>query len=78
MPWGNKEQYRNAGPVVDAGGAMFCDDEALNPSWIEANLIPVITDPHRVAAMSRASAAFGSRTGDEALRNYTLKVVEQA
>jgi UDP-N-acetylglucosamine--N-acetylmuramyl-(pentapeptide) pyrophosphoryl-undecaprenol N-acetylglucosamine transferase len=78
MPWGNKEQYRNAGPVVQAGGAMFCDDENLSPGWIAENLVPVITDRNRVAQMSQAAAAFGSRTGDEALRNYTLKVVEQA
>ena len=78
MPWGNKEQYRNAGPVVAAGGAVFCDDEALNPSWIEANLVPIITDRQRLAAMSQASERFGIRNGDEALRQFTLKVVELA
>ncbi|GAB4006863.1 hypothetical protein GCM10029992_58970 [Glycomyces albus] len=62
MPWGNKEQYRNAGPVVAAGGAVFCDDENLNPSWIEANLIPLITDRQRLAAMSAASNGSASAT----------------
>ncbi|MCH7232465.1 UDP-N-acetylglucosamine--N-acetylmuramyl-(pentapeptide) pyrophosphoryl-undecaprenol N-acetylglucosamine transferase [Glycomyces sp. L485] len=78
MPWGNKEQYRNAGPVVAAGGAVFCDDENLNPSWIEANLIPIITDRQRLVGMAQASERFGSRDGDEALRQFTIKVVEQS
>lgn len=75
MPWGNKEQYRTAGPVVEAGGAIFCDDEALNPAWIEANLVPLISDRARLAAMAQASAGFGRRDGDEALRQFTLKAV---
>ncbi|THV39519.1 UDP-N-acetylglucosamine--N-acetylmuramyl-(pentapeptide) pyrophosphoryl-undecaprenol N-acetylglucosamine transferase [Glycomyces buryatensis] len=77
MPWGNKEQYRNAGPVVAAGGAVFCDDEALNPAWIESNLVPLITDRQKLSAMAQASAGFGRRDGDEALRQFTYKVVQQ-
>ncbi len=78
MPWGNREQYRTAGPVVAAGGAIFCDDEKLDPAWIEANLIPLMSDRGRLGEMARASADFGRSDGDEALRQFTLKAVAHA
>lgn len=77
MPWGNREQYRTAGPVVAAGGAVFCDDEDLTPSWIDGSLIPLLTDRHRLSEMAAASAGFGRRDGDEALRDFTLKAVTE-
>jgi UDP-N-acetylglucosamine--N-acetylmuramyl-(pentapeptide) pyrophosphoryl-undecaprenol N-acetylglucosamine transferase len=37
-------------------------------------VIPLLRDPARVAAMSRAAASYGRRDGDEALRAYTYEV----
>lgn len=52
------EQRHNAEPIAAAGGALLVDTASLDSAWIEATLIPVLTDPKRVAAMSaRASAA---------------------
>ena len=58
LPLRGGEQRLNAEPAVVAGGALVTDDAGLDPAWIEATLIPVLTDPGRIAAMSaRASAA---------------------
>lgn len=39
------EQRLNAGPAVAAGGALLVDDAGLDPAWVEATVIPVLTDP---------------------------------
>jgi len=78
LPWGNREQYKMAGPVVAAGGGLFCDDADISPQWIERELIPLLTDGHRLAQMGAGAAAFGRRDGDEALRELTLRTVERS
>jgi UDP-N-acetylglucosamine--N-acetylmuramyl-(pentapeptide) pyrophosphoryl-undecaprenol N-acetylglucosamine transferase len=75
LPYGNGEQRRNALPVVQAGGGLMVDDADLTPEWIERTVIPLVTDPARLAAMSQAAARFGRRDGDEALRAFVLDVV---
>ncbi|MFC4334410.1 UDP-N-acetylglucosamine--N-acetylmuramyl-(pentapeptide) pyrophosphoryl-undecaprenol N-acetylglucosamine transferase [Salininema proteolyticum] len=77
MPWGNKEQYRTAGPVVAAGGAVFCDDEKLTPNWVAEELVPLLIDRAKMQQMAQASAGFGRRDGDEALRRFTLKAINE-
>lgn len=72
LPWGNREQYRNAGPVVDAGGGLFCDDDDLSAAWIGDTLLPLLTDPDATRRMGAAAANFGRTDGDEALRRFTL------
>lgn len=74
LPYGNGEQRRNALPVVNAGGGMLLDDGDLNAAWIEANVIPLIRDRHRIAQMSAAAASYGRRDGDEALRRFVYEV----
>ncbi|WP_345636449.1 undecaprenyldiphospho-muramoylpentapeptide beta-N-acetylglucosaminyltransferase [Rugosimonospora acidiphila] len=75
LPYGNGEQRRNALPVVQAGGGVLVDDSELSPAWIERTVIPLMRDPGRLAAMSRAAASYGRRDGDEALRSYVYEVV---
>jgi UDP-N-acetylglucosamine--N-acetylmuramyl-(pentapeptide) pyrophosphoryl-undecaprenol N-acetylglucosamine transferase len=75
LPYGNGEQRRNALPVVQAGGGLLVDDAELTPDWIDRTLVPLATDPSRLAQMSRAAARFGRRDGDEALRAFVLDVV---
>ena len=75
LPWGNREQYKMAGPIVAAGGGLFCDDADISPQWIERELIPMIMDAPRLMAMGEAAGAFGRRHGDEALRELTLRMV---
>ena len=52
LPIGNGEQRLNAAPVVDAGGGLLVDDAELTASWIEEQLLPILTVPERLAAMS--------------------------
>lgn len=75
LPWGNGEQRRNALPVVEAGGGLLCEDADLTPAYIESTVLPLVRDPHRIAAMSVAAAGYGRRDGDEQLRNYLLEVL---
>jgi UDP-N-acetylglucosamine--N-acetylmuramyl-(pentapeptide) pyrophosphoryl-undecaprenol N-acetylglucosamine transferase len=67
LPIGNGEQRLNAAEVVAAGGGILVDDTALTPSWIEQELVPLVTDGPRVAEMALASAAIGERKADERL-----------
>jgi UDP-N-acetylglucosamine--N-acetylmuramyl-(pentapeptide) pyrophosphoryl-undecaprenol N-acetylglucosamine transferase len=75
LPYGNGEQRRNALPVVEAGGGMLVDNADLTPEWIERTVIPLARDPHRLAAMSAAAAAYGRRDGDEALVDFVCEAV---
>ncbi len=77
LPWGNGEQRRNAQPVVAAGGGVLVDDAELTPDWIERNVVPLVRDSDRLAAMGAAAASYGRRDGDEALRHFLLEVLEQ-
>ncbi|HEX6497591.1 MAG TPA: undecaprenyldiphospho-muramoylpentapeptide beta-N-acetylglucosaminyltransferase [Micromonosporaceae bacterium] len=74
-PHGNREQYRNAVPVVEAGGGLLVDDAELTPDWIERTVIPLFYDPARLARMGADAARYGRRDGDEALRAYVYEVV---
>lgn len=74
-PHSNREQYRNAVPVVEAGGGLLVDDAELSPAWIERTAVPLLRDPAKLAAMATAAAAYGRRDGDERLRDFTLEAV---
>jgi UDP-N-acetylglucosamine--N-acetylmuramyl-(pentapeptide) pyrophosphoryl-undecaprenol N-acetylglucosamine transferase len=76
-PHSNQEQRRNALPVVEAGGGLLVDDTEMTPAWIEANVIPLLHDPHRLAAMGQAAAAYGRRDGDEALLDFVYEAVSK-
>lgn len=64
LPIGNGEQAHNAHPVVQAGGALLIDDAALTPAWIDNVVIPLISHPGRLAAMSAAAAGIVPRDAD--------------
>ena len=67
-PIGNGEQRLNA----DAGGrgragACSWTTPHCTPAWVRAELVPLLRDPVRLAAMAEAAARFGIRDGDERL-----------
>lgn len=74
-PHSNREQYRNALPVVEAGGGLIVDDAELSPEWIERTAVPLLHDPQRLSTMGAAAAAYGVRDGDERLREFALEAV---
>ncbi|MFG1608167.1 undecaprenyldiphospho-muramoylpentapeptide beta-N-acetylglucosaminyltransferase [Actinoplanes sp. NPDC049265] len=75
LPWGNGEQKRNALPVVEAGGGLMVEDGDLTPEWVERTVIPLMRDPQRLTAMSRAAAGYGRRDGDDALVDFVCEAV---
>jgi UDP-N-acetylglucosamine--N-acetylmuramyl-(pentapeptide) pyrophosphoryl-undecaprenol N-acetylglucosamine transferase len=75
LPHGNGEQRLNALPIERAGGGLIVDDASLSPEWIRRELLGVLLDHERVAAMSRASASVGRRDADIALASVVLSLL---
>lgn len=75
LPIGNGEQRRNALPVVAAGGGLLVEDADLSAAWISDTLVPVLTDPARLAELSRHAAAAGVPDADEKLADLVLAAV---
>lgn len=78
LPIGNGEQRLNAEPIVAAGGGLLVDNADLTPEWIVQNVLPVLGDPGRVAAMSEAAGRMGRRDADVALAQMVYDVVRSA
>ena len=75
LPHGNGEQALNAGPVVAAGGGVLVDDADLTGDRVLAELLPILTDPARLAAMGAAARASGHADADERLARVVFDVV---
>jgi UDP-N-acetylglucosamine--N-acetylmuramyl-(pentapeptide) pyrophosphoryl-undecaprenol N-acetylglucosamine transferase len=74
LPIGNGEQRLNALPVVEAGGGLLVADAELSPAWIEREVVPLLTDPQRLADLAAHAAAAGARDADEKLADIVLTV----
>lgn len=74
LPHGNGEQALNAGPVVAAGGGVLVDDAELTGDRALAELVPLLTDPVRLAAMGAAARASGHADADERLARIVIDV----
>jgi len=77
LPIGNGEQKFNAEPVVAAGGGVLVDNADCMPPWVTSTLIPLLTDPQRLAQMGAAAASFGIRDGDERLASMVEEAANQ-
>ncbi|MPZ85761.1 MAG: undecaprenyldiphospho-muramoylpentapeptide beta-N-acetylglucosaminyltransferase [Actinophytocola sp.] len=77
LPHGNGEQALNAKPVVDAGGGVIVPDEELTPDKIAELVVPLLTDPRRLAAMGAAARGTGHREAADVLARMVLEVIEK-
>jgi UDP-N-acetylglucosamine--N-acetylmuramyl-(pentapeptide) pyrophosphoryl-undecaprenol N-acetylglucosamine transferase len=77
LPLRGGEQRLNAEPAVKAGGALLVGNADLDPAWIETTLIPVLTDPGRIVAMSASALAAGAPAADVVLAQHVLTVVAE-
>jgi UDP-N-acetylglucosamine--N-acetylmuramyl-(pentapeptide) pyrophosphoryl-undecaprenol N-acetylglucosamine transferase len=74
LPHGNGEQALNAAPVVAAGGGVLVPDAELTGERALAELVPLLTDPGRLARMGAAARASGHADADERLARLVLDV----
>ncbi|HEY0814128.1 MAG TPA: UDP-N-acetylglucosamine--N-acetylmuramyl-(pentapeptide) pyrophosphoryl-undecaprenol N-acetylglucosamine transferase [Pseudonocardia sp.] len=74
LPHGNGEQALNAAPVVAAGGGVLVPDAELTGERALAELVPLLTDPAKLATMGAAARASGHADADERLARLVLDV----
>jgi UDP-N-acetylglucosamine--N-acetylmuramyl-(pentapeptide) pyrophosphoryl-undecaprenol N-acetylglucosamine transferase len=74
LPHGNGEQALNARPLVEAGGGMLVPDAELTPAKVVEEVVGVLTDPRRLAAMSAAARMTGRPEADDVLAKIVLEV----
>jgi len=74
LPIGNGEQDLNAKPVVDAGGALLVADADFTPDYVASTVVPLATDPQRLAAMGAAAADLIPSDADEKLAAIIAEV----
>jgi UDP-N-acetylglucosamine--N-acetylmuramyl-(pentapeptide) pyrophosphoryl-undecaprenol N-acetylglucosamine transferase len=74
LPIGNGEQRLNALPVVEAGGGLLVADAELTPSYVGGEVVALITDAPRLAAMTAAAAGVGHRDAARRIAEIVLDV----
>jgi UDP-N-acetylglucosamine--N-acetylmuramyl-(pentapeptide) pyrophosphoryl-undecaprenol N-acetylglucosamine transferase len=74
---GNHSRSRTRGPASEAGGTLLVDNADLDLAWIETTLIPVLTDPERIAAMSARAPAAGAPDADVVLAQHELTALAE-
>ena len=62
---GNGEQALNAASAVRAGAAILIPDAEFTADRVRAEIVPLLADRARRAAMTEAAASVGTRTGTE-------------
>jgi UDP-N-acetylglucosamine--N-acetylmuramyl-(pentapeptide) pyrophosphoryl-undecaprenol N-acetylglucosamine transferase len=74
LPHGNGEQRVNAERVAAGRGGLLVDDAHLSSDWIIHNVLPILHDPERVAAMSEAASRLGRKDADLILARKVLEI----
>jgi UDP-N-acetylglucosamine--N-acetylmuramyl-(pentapeptide) pyrophosphoryl-undecaprenol N-acetylglucosamine transferase len=74
LPIGNGEQRLNALPVVEAGGGMLVADADLSPAYLRDEVVPLLTDGPRLAAMTDAALRVGHRDAARRVADVVLEV----
>jgi UDP-N-acetylglucosamine--N-acetylmuramyl-(pentapeptide) pyrophosphoryl-undecaprenol N-acetylglucosamine transferase len=77
-PVGNGEQKVNAHDLVDAGAAVLVDDARFTPQFIADDLLPLLADRARIAAMALAAREVGIADGDARLADLIRRALARA
>ncbi len=77
LPIGNGEQRLNALPVVEAGGGLVVDDADLTPDYLRTEVVRLITDGPRLAAMTDAAGRVGHRDAARRVAEVVLEVAHE-
>ena len=75
LPHGKGEQALNARPVVDAGGGLLVDDDAMTTDWVRTTVPALLGDTARLATMSAAARGLIRTDADDRLARMVLDVV---
>jgi UDP-N-acetylglucosamine--N-acetylmuramyl-(pentapeptide) pyrophosphoryl-undecaprenol N-acetylglucosamine transferase len=78
LPIGNGEQSLNATPVVEAGGAIMISDLEFNSDFVREQVLPIVNNPTKLKAMSKASSALGHKDSAADLAKLVLFVAGKA
>lgn len=78
LPIGNGEQRLNALPVVRAGGGVLVDDADLTSRYVAGEVVSLLTDGPRLAAMTAAAATVGHRDAAHRVAEVVLEVARAA
>jgi UDP-N-acetylglucosamine--N-acetylmuramyl-(pentapeptide) pyrophosphoryl-undecaprenol N-acetylglucosamine transferase len=78
LPIGNGEQRLNALPVVNAGGGVVVADADLTPGLVARQVIGLLTDPARLAAMTSAAARVGHPDAARQVAQAALDIARRA
>lgn len=76
LPIGNGEQALNAAGLVAAGGALLVNDRDFTAEWVDKELVPLVTDQERLAAMAASSYRLGIRNADQRMADLILEAVK--
>jgi UDP-N-acetylglucosamine--N-acetylmuramyl-(pentapeptide) pyrophosphoryl-undecaprenol N-acetylglucosamine transferase len=74
LPHGNGEQALNAAPIVAAGGGVLVPDAELTGERVLDEMVPLLTDPARLAEMGAAARRSGHADAAERLAHLVLDV----
>jgi len=74
FPHGNGEQYRNSASLVEAGAGLLVTDADMTADKLVAVVLPIITDPAKLAAMGQAAVAIMRPGSADRVASVVLKV----
>jgi len=78
LPIGNGEQSLNAKPIVEAGGAIMISDLEFNADFVRDQILPIVSNPTKLAEMSKVSSSLGHKDSAADLAKLVLSVAGKA
>lgn len=75
LPIGNGEQRLNAEPLASSGAAIIVADQDFNSGFVVQRVLPLVSDPDRLASMDAAAARLGRRDADRVLATMVFQAV---